>query len=435
METDVVVVGGGLAGLAAAAFAAKAGARVVLLERAPSMGGRAATHDARGYALNLGPHALYRGGPADAALRDLGVAYHGRAPSASGGFAYHGGALHTLPAGFVSLLSTGLLRLPAKLQAAQLLGRLPSMDAAPFAGRTAASWIAEKVADPMLRRFVEMLLRVATYADAADRIDAEVALTQARQALKPGVLYLDGGWRTLVDGLLAAARAAGAEVRASAEATEVLLDGGAARGVRLADGTRVAARAVIAAGSPQLAHRLAPASASLRAAAEGSIPVEAACLDLALARLPRPRRTVAFGVDRPLYFSVHSAAARLAPDGGAVVHAAKYLRPGGAADAAADLAEIEALVDVVQPGWRDAVVERRYLPRMTVYHRLTLASDGGLAGRPAPSVPDAPGLFVAGDWVGGEGLLADASFASARAAASLAVASLAGDARELARTA
>jgi hypothetical protein len=31
-------------------------------------------------------------------------------------------------------------------------------------------------------------------------------------------------------------------------------------------------------------------------------------------------------------------------------------------------------------------------------------------------VPDVPGLFVAGDWVGPEGMLTDAVFASARAA-------------------
>ena len=40
--------------------------------------------------------------------------------------------------------------------------------------------------------------------------------------------------------------------------------------------------------------------------------------------------------------------------------------------------------------------------------------------RPGPRVPDAPGVFVVGDWVGGEGMLLDASLASAeRAAAEL----------------
>src|SRR5438046_2295486 len=42
METDVVVLGGGLAGMSAATEAAALGARTVLLERAPTIGGSAA---------------------------------------------------------------------------------------------------------------------------------------------------------------------------------------------------------------------------------------------------------------------------------------------------------------------------------------------------------------------------------------------------------
>jgi phytoene dehydrogenase-like protein len=74
-------------------------------------------------------------------------------------------------------------------------------------------------------------------------------------------------------------------------------------------------------------------------------------------------------------------------------------------------------VDRLQPGWRDVVVRARFLPRLRVAHDLPSAAQGGLAGRPGPAVPDVPGLFVAGDWVGGTGLLADASLASAREAA------------------
>ena len=52
---------------------------------------------------------------------------------------------------------------------------------------------------------------------------------------------------------------------------------------------------------------------------------------------------------------------------------------------------------------------------------MVTAAAGGTAGRPGPAVPGVRGLFVAGDWVGAEGLLADASVASAARAADLAV--------------
>jgi phytoene dehydrogenase-like protein len=150
-------------------------------------------------------------------------------------------------------------------------------------------------------------------------------------------------------------------------------------------------------------------------------PVKAACLDVALSSLPRKRALVALGVDRPLYASVHSSVARLAPEGGAVIHTVNY-SPSG--DPRRDESELAELLDKMQPGWRGVVVERRFLPSMIVSNALVTADAGGLAGRPAPEVPSVRGLWLAGDWVGGEGMLADASLASARAAAAGVAASL-----------
>ena len=69
IETDVVVVGGGLAGLTAANALAGEGRKITILEQSERLGGRAATQQDRGYVLNLGPHALHQGGiTVDAAL-------------------------------------------------------------------------------------------------------------------------------------------------------------------------------------------------------------------------------------------------------------------------------------------------------------------------------------------------------------------------------
>ena len=52
-------------------------------------------------------------------------------------------------------------------------------------------------------------------------------------------------------------------------------------------------------------------------------------------------------------------------------------------------------------------------------HALPTAETGGLSGRPAIAVAALPGVFLAGDWVGDEHLLAGAALASARQAAAL----------------
>ncbi|MEQ8690750.1 MAG: FAD-dependent oxidoreductase, partial [Pseudomonadales bacterium] len=58
---EVVVIGGGLAGLTAAVYLGRAGRRVSVLERSAEVGGRARVQQLEGFHLNLGPHALYLG--------------------------------------------------------------------------------------------------------------------------------------------------------------------------------------------------------------------------------------------------------------------------------------------------------------------------------------------------------------------------------------
>jgi phytoene dehydrogenase-like protein len=417
-HVDVVVVGGGLAGLAAAAYLGRAGRRVQLLEAAGSLGGRARSTSRDGYTLNLGPHALYRAGAGARVLEDLGIRYTGAPPPAEGALAWDGRGLHLLPAGPRSLLFSRLLGPVEKWELARALSALPRTDTRPWQARTTAEWLQATFRHRGSRGVAEFLVRVTTYADDPDRMSAGAALDQIRLALSSGVLYLDGGWQTLVDGLAGAAAAAGVAVTGG-DPVQAVRRNGPAWLVQLRSGREWTSEAVVLAVPPKAAAgMLAGAEGrTLEAWAEAAVPVKAAALDLALRRLPRPRRRAAFGIHEPLYASVHSAAARIAPAGGAVLHVARYLGPVPHPEAKALEAQLGAYADVVQPGWRDEVQQARLVPSLTVTHALPLAAAGGLAGRPGPSVPGAAGLFVAGDWVGPEGMLADASLASARGAA------------------
>lgn len=438
---DVVVVGAGLAGLTAAAFAARGGARVVLVDRAGAVGGRAATQDRDGYLFNVGPHALYDGGPASRALAELGVSFSGRRPPVSGGLALHRGKLHALPGGFVSLLTTDLLSLGGKLEFGRALGSLAAIDAPSLRGQTLRQWLDTSFRDEVAKGVVEALMRLTAYANNPSASCAAAAVAQLQHGLARGVLYLDGGWATLTKGLRAAAEAAGAtvvtarrvrRVRATNGGFEVDLDGprqssGDTTEVDYQDhGTAgdsswmafdavasLRARTVVLAVPPAAAAGLVDGSGgeSIRRVTDGLHPVKAACLDLGLRRLPEPRRPFVIGIDQPLYFSAHSASARLAPDGGALVHVAKYL---GAEpeDPKAVEKELEDFCDLVQPGWRDHVAARRYLPSMLVTGALVCAERP----RPAMEVADVPGLLLAGDWIGDEGMIADAAVASGRRA-------------------
>lgn len=439
MKGSVAVVGGGLAGLTAALYAAREGAQVTLYERVSEPGGRARTRDAAGFHFNLGPHALYRQAEGAEVLAELGVEVDGASPPLAGAGARFGGRLHALPSGLVSLLTTGLLRPADKLEAARFLAGLPRLDPTAFAGRTLAEVLESELQRPRVRTLAAALVRLSSYAHAPDRMGGDAALAQLQRAFTGGVLYLHGGWGRLVDALRERAREQGVRLRSAttvrgiepvAGGHAIALQRGAAEAgsggdetraegsEAVADDARAVADAVVLAVPPAECLRLLAAAAAAHAAVAHAVaplvPVRAASLELGLTRLPAPGCGFVLGIDEPTYFSVHSKTARLAPEGGALIHCTRYLAPEEAPGRDVLAKELEAVVDQAQPGWRDCVAERSLPTDLTVSH--ALPPRGGLAARPAVGVPGSPGLFLAGDWVGAEGMLADAAFASGRMA-------------------
>lgn len=405
-RADVAVVGAGMAGLAAAATAARAGRRVVIVDHR-SPGGRARCDEVDGFTFNQGPRALYRSGAGRRVLDDLGVDWDtGGQPVLRGAMGRRDGRLHLLPQGPGSLLRTGLLGAADKVRVARLLGGIGRADQVSRAeGKTVREWVADVAPSPAVAELLHTLVRLTTYTDAPDVLDAAAAVANVQSGLDPGVSYIDGGWQSLVDGLLAAVTESGGQVLA--RRVDQVTSGETGATISTPDGHLSAASVVVAAGGPEAAARL------LGRRPEGwdSIgpPATAACLELGLRR-PPPTRVV-LGLDEPLYLSTHCPPARLAPDGGAVVHAIRYQSDGEEVSPDEQRAHLRAVVRQAGIGDDDVVTER-FLARMVVATAIPTAAGGGLAGRPGTQVPGLPATFVAGDWVGPEGLLADAALAS-----------------------
>jgi phytoene dehydrogenase-like protein len=414
-SVDVVVVGGGLSGLATAAYLGRAGLSVEVVEMASSLGGRAATALRDGFSLNRGPHALYRRSEGHAVLRELGVPTPGSVAPARG-YALRGRALHQLPVSTLSLCTTSLFGWGAKVTIGRLLERVLRIDSTELSHVSIEEWMTRAGVQSQAREFLEAIVRLSTYVNAPESLSAETAIRQVQRALG-GVLYIDGGWQTLVNGLAARATASGARLTPGSRVTALTRDAWGVTGIVTADGRAVHARNVVLATPPEQATALlAGAGVAVPASMRHVTKVRVATLDVALRSLPRSDRRFVLGVDRPLYLSVHSGVAKLAPEGGAVLHVAKYL-PARESNPDADRTELEALLDTAQPGWRREVVHAQYLPRMTAAERLDRAEDGGESGRPGPTLAELPGVYLAGDWVKGGSFLADASLGSARAAA------------------
>lgn len=392
----ITIVGGGLAGLTAAAYAARDGHQVTVFEKSHYIGGRARTQMVEGFHLNMGPHALYQGSVGLPVLQGLGAHMSGGAPIIKGYLVYGGRRVRiNRPFGL------GLLRVRSIMALSRLLWRMMRDDPSDYAGMTLADFL--KDSPLAVQDAMKMLVRIATYTHAPEVLGMDAVMDQLQATIRGNVRYLDGGWQTLVDQLAQIAKDHGAMIETDAQVTA--LDG---ETLHLADGRRIDADAVILATSPEAVRRLMP---------DANLPdmpkVRASVFDVALSSLPNPAGHVCFGMDEPYYLSVHSGAAALAPSGGALIHVAKYLAPG---ESTADRSELEQFLEIAQPEWRSQVVTARFLPDMIVSHAIVT----GYANRPAVRLSER--VFIAGDWVGDEGQLADAALASARRAANLACA-------------
>jgi phytoene dehydrogenase-like protein len=415
-RNQIVIVGGGLAGLTAAAYLARGGAKVTVYEKSASLGGRATTQQYDGFAFNRGIHALYTGGAASEVLAELNIAYSGHSPKDVR--VLHNGKLSLAPVDALSLIRTDVLRWADKLELMRSFSAIPRLNPADFRTVSVRAWLESTFRRPLARQYMTSFAYTLVYSRALDLVSADVLIVKMQLAFKHPVQYLDGGWMTLVNGLREAAEQAGARIVSSARVESVVYENGLANGIRLRDGEFVPASAVVIAAAPHDALKLVNGGdyAPMRRIVDSLIPAQIASLDVALRRLPNPAGAVVLDMDGARFMSTQSRYARIAPEGGALLHVFKALDPTEHSDSHDDERDMEALLDTVQPGWRELVVKRFYLPRIDAIGMLPNVNSGGYAGRPRPEVPGIANLYLAGDWIG-EGFLADASFGSARAVA------------------
>lgn len=148
---DVIVVGGGISGLATAWFLHNAGVDVHLIEAQPRVGGAMETERRAGFLLEKGPfNVMVRCKEFEALLEGLQqrVQVVTASDEAKNRYIYRHGALRKVPTGPLSLLTTDLLSKPAALRALRGLfisarGKEPETTLGEFAARRFGPEVAE----------------------------------------------------------------------------------------------------------------------------------------------------------------------------------------------------------------------------------------------------------------------------------------------------
>lgn len=284
-EQRAVVIGGGLGGLATAVRLAAAGWRVEVCEQGPRLGGKMNTFEREGFRFDTGPSLITLPGVFEELFEAAGSSLSRHVtltqvrPLADYVFADGTGFTYTtsLPEwmktvrqleprdceGFLKFMRLGarlfalsretFLRRPPMsppdLRSLKALGRLPLRRA--WGGYH--STVAAHFRSPHLR---QMFGRYPTY------VGSSPYRAPATLAVIPYIEYAYGGWHVegglyrIVESLVELARGLGVSLHTSARVSSIEHEGGRVRGVRLADGTGLAAGVVVMNGDAALTNEL-----------------------------------------------------------------------------------------------------------------------------------------------------------------------------------
>ena len=260
---------------------------------------------------------------------------------------------------------------------------------------TMEEWLKKRIHHRDVFDLLITLCRIVTYADDPKIQSAGSTLSQLQMAISGGVIYLDGGWQTLVNGLKSEALKTKVRIYSGKRVSNIkrsyyrqtqwqqkqqchygklvfLMVVRISINVNQSAGSPTDVQGLLRDSKPDLL------SYSVGKKTSRKINPVRACLDVALSTLPNPSIPVAVGIDSPFFLSVHSASAKLAPKGGALIHVMKYLGSTHESNPTTDKLELESFLDTIQPGWRNVVVRQRFLPVMVVYNAIVTAEQGGI---------------------------------------------------------
>ncbi|WP_243354389.1 phytoene desaturase family protein [Bacillus litorisediminis] len=400
---DSIVIGGGLAGLISANYLARQGRKVAVIEKGKELGGRASTTIVHQSHLNLGPHALYIKGGTSQILNELGIHPTGKKPKIYGKLILED-KMYPFPPSPVALLKTEFLTWREKAELIKVFSNLLKADWRKAGDHSFAEWLMAHRLSRKVKAILQSLLAISSYCKEDDAVTAAYAIRQLQLALKGGVLYLDGGWETLIQSLENQAQKRGV-LFMKGEKVKKIKGSFPAFQLELSSGRLVEGKTVIYTAPPHDLQKMAEHGEQFAFLSKLK-PVKGVSLDLILEKDEMDRTSFGFDADHFIYYSSHSKAANLSQQY-EVAHVFGY-----GADASQE--QMEKFLDRMVPHWRERKVYSRCLTNLAVSNGYPNRTTMRIFEKASQAVD---GLFLAGDCCIDEGILADASAASGKKAA------------------
>jgi all-trans-retinol 13,14-reductase len=274
-EYDAVVIGAGLGGLTCAGYMAKHGFKVLVLERHNVPGGYATTftRDSGRFTFDVSLHQMAVSGQTQQILEDLEVLKRVRFAKSHQAFrlvsrgvdiscpsgdpeAFEKALIERYPQekNGINGFMTEMLGLNEEVERLFKHGELNVIDKVTFPLRYPKMWGArsKSLADYLNRYTANAQLKsilstfVGYYGLPPSRLSGFYYLNATAGYLRHGGSYPYGGSQSISNAIVSFIESKGGEVALDTEVKEVLVDGGAVKGVKTSDGKTVKCRAVVA---------------------------------------------------------------------------------------------------------------------------------------------------------------------------------------------
>jgi 15-cis-phytoene desaturase len=411
----VVVVGGGLAGLSAAARLAHYGYDVTLLEKAPKLGGRAITIPLKGFNFNFGAHCIYARDKS--VLRklenEIGLKVDWKDFSPSKAFYDMGSYTTPMPATLEGLYRTKVLDSQNKIRFAYEVFKTMASIERGEDGVPIGEYLQKEP-----EQVQDLFLTISSsnfFTNESERIPSPLFFEYYKRlfSTQKAVAYIGGGWQSIVDGFAEIVEKHGGKIITKEKATAVEMDGRRVTAV-LGKEERYEADHFIFCIPPKELATLFAETPHVKLFEEYAryVPTQVVVYDVGLSeRIASPFTYIYHKSDRVFITDISYYDTTCVPEGGQLMQAVAYLNEEEIAENKADqkIAVIESVYDKHFPGWRDRLVAKR-VSKKAVVQEIKCIDDQRLMPVKFYSLQN---VFFAGDWCRGEGQLSELSFSSA----------------------
>lgn len=415
MPEKVVVVGGGLAGLSAAARLAHHGYEVTLLEKAPKLGGRAISIPLKGFNFNFGAHAIYARDKSILRLYESEIGLHVDWKDFSPSKAFYDLGSYTtpMPATLEGLYRTKILDSQNKLRFAyEIIKTLTSIERGED-GVPIGEYLMKE--PPQVR---DLMLTIASsnfFTNEPEKIPSPLFFEYYKRlyATQRAVAYIGGGWQAIVDAFAKIIENNGSKIITKEKIMRVEWDGYRVTKL-IGKETEYHADHFIFCIPPKELCNVFAETPLLPVIEEYAryVPTQVVVYDIGLSeRIPSPFTYVYQKAQKVFITDISYYDTTCVPEGGQLMQAVAYLSEEDIVGNRADekIALIESVYDKHFPGWRDRLVAKRVSKKATV-QEIKCIHDQRLMPIKFYGCQNA---YFAGDWCQGVGQLSELSFSSA----------------------